>query len=147
MNFCRACHAELPENAKFCPQCGAKSHAHAARSACGPRGYAVLLLISAGLWVFGTALQAHLAGTKPTVAYQPPADAAGPDAARLRAEVDRNPADLTALKSAPQRGLYGEKALVSPALVDLLLRELGATRLVTVPQDVTIGHVLRKLRK
>jgi hypothetical protein len=31
--------------------------------------------------------------------------------------------------------------------VDLLLRELGATRLVTVPQEVTTGHVLRKLAK
>jgi hypothetical protein len=57
------------------------------------------------------------------------------------------PADFAALKSQPVRGLYGEKALVVPALVDLLLRELGATRLVTVPQEVTTGHVLRKLAK
>jgi len=32
-----------------------------------------------------------------------------------------------------------------PLLVDLLLRELGATRLVIVPQEITTGHVLRKL--
>ena len=57
------------------------------------------------------------------------------------------PADFETLKTQPVRGLYGEKALVIPALVELLLRELGATRLVTVPQEVTTGHVLRKLAK
>lgn len=56
------------------------------------------------------------------------------------------PADFNALKSEPLRGLYGQKALVVPALADLLLRELGASRLVTVPQEVTTGHILTRLR-
>jgi len=44
------------------------------------------------------------------------------------------------------RGLYGQKALVVPALADLLLGELGASRLVTVPQEVTTGNILTQLR-
>ncbi len=62
-------------------------------------------------------------------------------AAYLRA---LGPADFTTLKSDPVRALYGQKALVVPALVDLLLRELGARRLVVVPQEATIGHILSK---
>jgi hypothetical protein len=57
------------------------------------------------------------------------------------------PADFTALKSDPARGLYGPKALVNPALADLLLRELGGRRLVTVPQESTTGHILTRLRR
>jgi len=55
------------------------------------------------------------------------------------------PADLLTMRFDPVRGLYGQKALVVPALVDLLMRELGASRLVTVPQEMTTGHVLTKL--
>jgi hypothetical protein len=54
-------------------------------------------------------------------------------------------ADFKALTSEPIRSLYGQKALVVPALVDLLFRELGATRLVMVPQENTTGHMLSKL--
>jgi hypothetical protein len=57
------------------------------------------------------------------------------------------PADLAALKSDPARGLYGPKALVNPALADLLLRELGGRRLITVPQESTTGHILTRLRR
>jgi Ppx/GppA phosphatase family protein len=57
------------------------------------------------------------------------------------------PADFTALKADPARGLYGPKALVNPALADLLLRELGGRRLVTVPQESTTGHILTRLRR
>jgi hypothetical protein len=56
------------------------------------------------------------------------------------------PADFKALRNEPVRGLYGQKALVTPALAELLLGELGATRLVTVPQEVTTGHLLTRLR-
>ena len=56
------------------------------------------------------------------------------------------PADFKALTSEPLRGLYGQKALVVPALADLLLGELGASRLVTVPQEVTTGNILTRLR-
>jgi hypothetical protein len=56
------------------------------------------------------------------------------------------PGDFKALTSEPRRGLYGQKALVTPALAELLLRELGASRLVTVPQEVTTGHILTRLR-
>ena len=54
-------------------------------------------------------------------------------------------ADFGALTHEPARSLYGQKALVVPALVDLLFRELGATRLIMVPQEITTGHVLAKL--
>ena len=56
------------------------------------------------------------------------------------------PADFKALTSEPLRGLYGQKALVVPALAELLLGELGASRLVTVPQEVTTGNILTQLR-
>ena len=57
------------------------------------------------------------------------------------------PADFAALKGDPARGLYGPKALVNPALADLVLRELGGRRLVTVPQEATTGHILTRLRR
>jgi Ppx/GppA phosphatase family protein len=56
------------------------------------------------------------------------------------------PADFKALASEPVRSLYGQKALVVPALAELLLRELGGSRLVTVPQEGTTGHILTRLR-
>ena len=55
------------------------------------------------------------------------------------------PGDFKALTGEPVRGLYGQKALVVPALVELLLDELGADRLVTVPQEGTTGHILTRL--
>ncbi len=55
------------------------------------------------------------------------------------------PADFKALSTDPIRSLYGQRALVVPALVDLLFRELGATRLVMVPQELTTGHIIAKL--
>jgi len=55
------------------------------------------------------------------------------------------PRDFKALTSDPVRGLYGQKALVVPALAELLLDELGGSRLVTVPQEVTTGHILTRL--
>jgi hypothetical protein len=55
------------------------------------------------------------------------------------------PGDFKALTSEPVRGLYGQKALVVPVLAELLLDELGASRLVTVPQEGTTGHVLTRL--
>ena len=55
------------------------------------------------------------------------------------------PADFKALTGQPVRTVYGQKALVVPALVDLLLRELGATRVFVVPQEVTTGHILTRL--
>lgn len=57
------------------------------------------------------------------------------------------PVDFKTLTSEPVRSLYGQKALVVPALVDLLLRELSASRLVMVPQELTTGHLLAKLPK
>ena len=55
------------------------------------------------------------------------------------------PADFKTLASEPVRTIYGQKALVVPALVDLLLRELGARQLVMVPQENARGHMLAKL--
>ncbi|PYR59109.1 MAG: hypothetical protein DMF85_08750 [Acidobacteria bacterium] len=55
------------------------------------------------------------------------------------------PADFKTLAGEPVRTLYGQKALVVPALVELLLRELGARQLVMVPQENASGHMLAKL--
>jgi Ppx/GppA phosphatase family len=55
--------------------------------------------------------------------------------------------DFNALATEPIRSLYGQKALVVPALVHMLLRELGAARLVMVPQEITTGHILVKLAR
>ena len=41
----------------------------------------------------------------------------------------------------------GQKTLAVAALVDLLFRELGARRLVMVPQELTTGHILAKLQR
>jgi Ppx/GppA phosphatase family len=54
-------------------------------------------------------------------------------------------ADFKALTSDPIRGMYGQKALVVPSLVDLLFRELNASRLVMVPQESATGQILRNL--
>ena len=55
------------------------------------------------------------------------------------------PEDFRLLTSEPIRSLYGQKALVVPALAELLLRELGAERLVMVPQETTTGLILAQL--
>ena len=55
------------------------------------------------------------------------------------------PEDFRLLTSEPIRSLYGQKALVVPALAALLLRELGAERLVMVPQETTTGLILAQL--
>ena len=67
----------------------------------------------------------------------------------LPAELDAylrsiGPSDFERLTREPVRSLYGQKALVVPALVELLFRELGAARLVMVPQEITTGHILAK---
>jgi len=43
--------------------------------------------------------------------------------------------------------LYGQRALAVPALVDLLLRELGASRLIVVPQESAVGNILAHLAR
>jgi hypothetical protein len=57
-----------------------------------------------------------------------------------------SPGDFRSLSTDPVRGAYGQKAMVVPALVDLLVRELGLNRLVMVPQEMTTGYILAKLR-
>jgi hypothetical protein len=58
---------------------------------------------------------------------------------------DIRQADFRTLTTDPVRAIYGQKALVVPALVDLLLKELSASRLVMVPQEMASGHILSKL--
>jgi hypothetical protein len=53
--------------------------------------------------------------------------------------------DFVALRTEPIRTLYGEKALAVPALLDLLVRELGLATVVLVPQEMPTGYVLSKL--
>jgi len=54
-------------------------------------------------------------------------------------------ADFKTLTSDPAKGLYGQRALVVPALVDLLMHELGLRQLVMIPHEITTGHILAKL--
>jgi hypothetical protein len=54
-------------------------------------------------------------------------------------------ADFKMLTTDPVKGLYGQRALVNPALVDLLMRELGLRQLVMVPQEITTAHILARL--
>jgi hypothetical protein len=93
---------------------------------------------------YDAALGAHRVATSPFgVMAAPPVLPA--EIAVFSREI--RPADFEALKSNPVRGLYGPKALVNPALADLLLRELGGRRLITVPQESTTGHILTRLRR
>jgi hypothetical protein len=55
------------------------------------------------------------------------------------------PAEFQALKSDPIKGLYGQRALVTPVLMDLLMSELGLRRLIIVPQEITTGQILARL--
>jgi len=57
------------------------------------------------------------------------------------------PSDFTALTTEPIRSMYGQRVAVVPALVELLLHELGATRLMMVPQAGSTGHILSKLSR
>ena len=55
-------------------------------------------------------------------------------------------ADFAALRSAKVRGIYGEKALANAVLLDLLVRELGLTTIVLVPQEMPAGYILAKIK-
>jgi hypothetical protein len=67
-------------------------------------------------------------------------------AAEVAAHLHRlRDADFKTLTREPVRSVYGQKALVAPALADLILRELGGARLVVVPQEATTGHILARV--
>ena len=53
--------------------------------------------------------------------------------------------DFDALKSAKVRVLYGEKALANAVLLDTLVKELGLTTVVLVPQEMPAGYILAKV--
>jgi hypothetical protein len=57
------------------------------------------------------------------------------------------PADFQALKSDPIKGIYGQRALVTPVLMDLLMSELGLRRLIIVPQEIATGQILARMDK
>jgi hypothetical protein len=54
-------------------------------------------------------------------------------------------ADFAALKSEKVRALYGEKALSNAVLVDTLVKEIGLTTIVLVPQEMPAGFILGNL--
>jgi hypothetical protein len=56
-------------------------------------------------------------------------------------------ADFAALKSEKVRALYGEKALSNTVLLDMLVKELGLTTIVLVPQEMPAGFILGNLPK
>ncbi len=56
-------------------------------------------------------------------------------------------ADFKTLTTDPVRSLYGQKTLAVPALVDMLMGELGLRELVIVPQETTTGQILAALAK
>ena len=58
-----------------------------------------------------------------------------------------NAADFEALRQQPVRDLYGEKALANTVLVDTLIKQLGITSVVLVPQEMPAGYILAKIAK
>jgi hypothetical protein len=54
-------------------------------------------------------------------------------------------ADCGALRVDPVRSLYGERSLSNAALLELLVRELGLTKVVLVPQEMPAGYILARL--
>jgi hypothetical protein len=57
------------------------------------------------------------------------------------------PADYDALRTKAVRDLYGEKALANTVLVDTLVKQLGLTTIVLVPQEMPAGYILAKVAK
>jgi len=55
------------------------------------------------------------------------------------------PADFATLKKDPVKTIYGQKALVVPALLDLLIAQLGVDKVVLVPQEMVTGYILARL--
>ncbi len=55
------------------------------------------------------------------------------------------PSDFATLKKDPVKTIYGQKALVVPALLDLLVTELGLDKVVMVPQEMVTGYILTRL--
>ena len=53
--------------------------------------------------------------------------------------------DFDALKSAKVRPIYGEKVLANTVLLDTLVKELGLTTVVLVPQEMPAGYILAKI--
>jgi hypothetical protein len=51
-------------------------------------------------------------------------------------------ADYDVLRSAKVRDIYGEKALANAVLIDTLVKELGLTTIVLVPQEMPAGYIL-----
>ncbi|HMA91192.1 MAG TPA: hypothetical protein VKP30_00840, partial [Polyangiaceae bacterium] len=51
-----------------------------------------------------------------------------------------------ALRTDPIRSLYGESALSNAALLDTLVKELGVTAIVGVPQEMPTGYILAKIQ-
>ena len=45
------------------------------------------------------------------------------------------------------RALYGEKVLANTVLLDTLIKELGLTTIVLVPQEMPAGYILAKIPK
>jgi hypothetical protein len=56
------------------------------------------------------------------------------------------PADFMTLRTEPVRALYGEKALANAVLLDVLIKELGLTTVVLVPQEMPAGYILAKIK-
>jgi hypothetical protein len=54
------------------------------------------------------------------------------------------PGQLMQLRADPVRALYGNKALVVPALFDVLMRDLGVDTVVLTPAEMPTGYILAK---
>jgi hypothetical protein len=55
------------------------------------------------------------------------------------------PEDFMALRTEPVRPLYGEKSLANAVLLDTLVKGLGITTVVLVPQEMPAGYILAKV--
>jgi hypothetical protein len=50
------------------------------------------------------------------------------------------------LRTGDIRGLYGEKLLANTVLLDVLIKEIGLTTVVLVPQEMPVGYILAKIK-
>lgn len=55
------------------------------------------------------------------------------------------PTSFLTLRTDPVRPIYGETTLANAALLETLIRELGLTTIIAVPQEMPTGYILARL--
>ncbi len=95
---CRRCSKEIPEQAKFCAECGAKQSGPA--SALSLNGYAIIGLGAALLWIVGWNTQKSIAGEAPTKEFPAAATAVNDvELHALQQRAKQSPDDINVWRS------------------------------------------------